>query len=73
MQRSEAGIFIKKETLAQMFSREFCEISKNTFFIKHARVSASEASQNSWKKSHLMTNWNHSIYVVIWNLLKGFY
>ena len=24
--------FIKKESLAQMFSREFCEISKNTFF-----------------------------------------
>ena len=23
--------FIKKETLAQVFSREFCEISKNTF------------------------------------------
>ena len=27
--------FIKKETLAQVFSREFCKISKNTFFIKH--------------------------------------
>ena len=24
--------FIKKETLAQVFSCEFCEISKNTFF-----------------------------------------
>ena len=27
--------FIKKETLAQMFSCEFCEISKNTFFTEH--------------------------------------
>ena len=27
--------FIKKETLAQAFSCEFCEISKNTFFIEH--------------------------------------
>ena len=27
--------FIKKETLAQVFSGEFCEISKNTFFIEH--------------------------------------
>ena len=27
--------FIKKETLAQVFSSEFCEISKNTFFIEH--------------------------------------
>ena len=24
--------FIKKEALAQVFSYEFCEISKNTFF-----------------------------------------
>ena len=27
--------FIKKETLAQVFSCEFCEISKNTFFKEH--------------------------------------
>ena len=27
--------FIKKEALAQVFCREFCEISKNTFFIEH--------------------------------------
>ena len=27
--------FIKKETLAQVFSNEFCEISKNTFFTEH--------------------------------------
>ena len=27
----------KKETLAQVFSCEFCEIFKNTFFIKHLR------------------------------------
>ena len=31
----EAWNFIKKETLALMFSCEFCEISKNTFFTKH--------------------------------------
>ena len=30
-----AGNFIKKETLAQVFSSEFYEISKNTFFIEH--------------------------------------
>ena len=28
------GNFIKKETLAQMFSCKFCEISKNTFFYR---------------------------------------
>ena len=27
--------FIKKETLAQVFSCEFCEIFKNTFFVEH--------------------------------------
>ena len=25
----------RKETLAQLFSYEFCEISRNTFFIEH--------------------------------------
>ena len=33
--------FIKKETLAQVFSYEFCEISKNTFFTKHLWTTAS--------------------------------
>ena len=27
--------FIKKETLAQVFSCEFCKIFKNTFFTEH--------------------------------------
>ena len=31
----QACNFIKNETLAQVFSCEFCEISKNTFFIEH--------------------------------------
>ena len=34
--------FIKKETLAQVLSLEFCKISKNTFFTEHLRVAASE-------------------------------
>ena len=29
---------LKKETLAQVFSCEFCEISKNTFFTEHLRA-----------------------------------
>ena len=33
--------FIKKETLAQVFSSEFCEISKNTLFTEHLRATAS--------------------------------
>ena len=42
----EACNFIKKEMLAQVFSYEFCEIYKNTFFIEHLRATASEVSQN---------------------------
>ena len=33
--------FIKKETLAQVFSCEFCEISKNTFTYRIPPVAAS--------------------------------
>ena len=37
----EACNFIKRETLAQVFSCEFCEISKTTFFTQHLRTTAS--------------------------------
>ena len=37
----------KKETLAQLFSCEFCEISKNTFFTEHLWATASEESDGS--------------------------
>ena len=33
--------FIKKETRAQVFSCEFCEISKKIFFAEHLRATAS--------------------------------
>ena len=39
---SEACNFIKKEKLAQVFSCEFCEISKNIFFTEHLWTTASE-------------------------------
>ena len=39
--RPEACNFIKKETLAQVFSCEFCEISKNIFSTEHLRATAS--------------------------------
>ena len=32
---------IKKETLTQVFSCEFCEISKNNFFTEHVWMTAS--------------------------------
>ena len=41
--------FIKKETLVQVFSGEFCEISKNTFFIEHLQTTVSYRSVvNVW-------------------------
>ena len=42
--------FVKKETLAQVFSCEFYEISKNTSFTEHLRTTASTFMRNSWSK-----------------------
>ena len=38
----EAWNFIKKETLAQVFSCEFCEIFKNAFFHRTPLVAVSD-------------------------------
>ena len=35
-------LFIKKETRAQVFSFEFCKISKNLFFTEHLWATASK-------------------------------
>ena len=35
--------FIEKETLAQVFSSEFCKISKKSFFTEHLRATTSES------------------------------
>ena len=40
----QACNFIKKETQVQVFTCEFCEISKNTFFTEHLWVTASNSS-----------------------------
>ena len=37
--------FIKKETLAQVFSCEFCEISNNAFSTEHLRTTTSQISR----------------------------
>ena len=41
--------FIKKETLAVVFSCEFCEISKNTFSYRTPPMAASVSAENSVK------------------------
>ena len=51
----QACNFFKKETLAQMFSCEFWEISKNTFFYRTSPVAASEMN-NSFKESSFKNN-----------------
>ena len=38
--KPQTCIFIKKDTLAQVFACEFCEISKNTFFHRAPLVAA---------------------------------
>ena len=57
----QACNFIKKETLAQTFYCEVCEISKNTFFHKTPLVAVSESNRysfcnrNSFTKSSVLT------------------
>ena len=41
------SLFIKKETLAQVFSCECCEICKNTFSYRTPEVAASAYSENA--------------------------
>ena len=42
----QPAAFIKKETLARVFSCKFCQISKNIFFIEQLRVTASVTSMS---------------------------
>ena len=58
--------FIKKETLAQVFSCEFCEISKNTFFTEHLWTTASiECSDLTWRSDYWSVGFR---YRVVWKL-----
>ena len=40
--KASACNFVKKSTLAKVFSCGFCEISKSTFFTEHVRATASK-------------------------------
>ena len=63
--QSQACNFVKKETLAQVFSCEFCEISRNTFFTEHLWATASQnwiyrqqnhfTTANLWSKPNIDT------------------
>ena len=51
----QACNIIKKETLAQLFSYEFCEISKNIFSIEHLQTTAS--GLNAIILSNIQSEW----------------
>ena len=51
----EACNFIKKETLAWLFSCEFCEISKKTFFYGTLLVAASELKTLRYNYEQMQT------------------
>ena len=51
---AQACNFIKKETLTQVFSCEFCKISKNTFFTEHLWTIASESCRFEEKVAQLL-------------------
>ena len=58
LKRPEACNFIKKETLAQVFPCEFCEISKNIFFHRTSLVAASAIfSSISLKVNSTLSHW----------------
>ena len=48
IENPQACNFIKKETLAEVFSCEFCRISKNTFFTEHLWTIALESLNSCW-------------------------
>ena len=47
--RANACNYIEKENLAQVFSCEFCEISKNTFLTEQLRATTSEGFMTIWR------------------------
>ena len=59
--------FIKKETLAQVFSCEFCEISENTFFTKQLQTAAS----GSKIFEHLIFSEMYPYLIIIFIFKKG--
>ena len=56
---TKACNFIKKETLAQVFSCEFCETSKNIFFTEHLWATASVFSLVLFIFSQLIHSQSH--------------
>ena len=68
--QAEPCSFIKKETLAQVFSCEFCEISKNTFSYRTPPVAASVITWSRFArmKFQLVQPEQISLHDYIWKL-----
>ena len=59
--------FIKKGTLAQMFSCEFCEFFKNSFLYRTPPVAASE------KRKHIyLEGWHYETFKVLYTFFSDF-
>ena len=58
--QASAYNFIKTESLAQVFSCEFCEISKNSFFTEHLWVAAFELM----KCQNFITRRNRVLFII---------
>ena len=67
--RPQACNFIKNETLAKVFSCEFCVIHKNTFSTEHLRTTASAIRTNSGFRKNNFKWWSSKF--CINNLRKG--
>ena len=75
---------LKKETLVQVISCQFCKISENTFFYRTPLVAASGQLSFNWKNRHLLASnklhditWtphklNFSFYAKLTSHLKSF-
>ena len=60
--------FIKKESLAQVFSCEFCEISKNCFFKEHLRWLLLQATIWQYYYLHIYNITHDNIIIYVNNL-----
>ena len=54
---ARVSFLIKKKALAQVFSCEFCEISKNPSFTEHLRATASRGARFLSKLSIHLSYW----------------
>ena len=80
-----ASNFYLKETLTQVFSREFCELFKNTYFVEDLRRAGSETTVRGslFNKVASLTTWTHLTVLerdsstgtslrILWNFYESF-